>query len=198
MSRSSRTVQLIPQRLEDYHVMWRRPALRQVILIAVVFAAGIAVGVPIGARVGLWEFMLADSPYRASILATEIQAIKAGRTEPVVIGMEISLNAELAKHGQYMESNLWWLWPELRSSDDGPIRKAVSYRLANPFEGPDLAKPENWKPGIDMQGSFVREVVEGQRAERKYMDKVLQSYGDTPHNSTVERNARKNGARPSQ
>ena len=108
------------------------------------------------------------------------------------------LNAELAKHGQYMESNLWWLWPELRSSDDGPIRKAVSYRLANPFEGPDLAKPENWKPGIDMQGSFVREVVEGQRAERKYMDKVLQSYGDTPHNSTVERNARKNGARPSQ
>ena len=50
--------------------MWHRPTLRQVILIAVVFAAGIAVGVPIGARVGLWEFMLADAKYKASILTT--------------------------------------------------------------------------------------------------------------------------------
>jgi hypothetical protein len=179
------------------HVMWHRPTLRQVILIAVVFAAGIAVGVPIGARVGLWEFMLADAQYKASLLTTDIKAIKAGKTEPVVTGMEIALNAELAKHGQYMESYLWWLWPELRSSDDGPIRRAVSYRLANPFEGPDLSKPENWKPGIDMQDSFVREVVEGQRTQRQYMHNVLQRYGEMPHNGTVERDARKSGARPS-
>jgi hypothetical protein len=141
--------------------------------------------------------MLADAKYKASILTTEIKAIKAGKTEPVVTGMEISLNAELAKHGQYMESYLWWLWPELRSGDDDSIRRAVSYRLANPFEGPDLAKPENWKPGINMQDSFVREVVEGQRNQREYMNKVLQRYGDMPHNSTVERDARKSGARPS-
>jgi len=176
--------------------MWHRPTRRQVILIAVVFAAGVAVGAPIGARVGLWQFMLADAQYKASILSTEIKAIKAGRTEPVVTGMEISLNAELAKHGQYMESYFWWLWPELRSSDDAPIRTAVAYRLAYPYEGPDLAKPENWNPGIDMQDRFVREVVEGQRIQREYMHKVLQRYSDMPHNSTV-RDARKSGARPS-
>ena len=177
--------------------MWHRRTVRQIILIAVVFAAGVAIGVAIGTRVGLWEFMLADAQYKASLLATDIKAIKAGTTEQVVTGMEISLNAELAKHGEYMESYLWWLWPELRSSDDGPIRRAVSYRLANPYEGPDLAKPENWKPEIDMQDRFVREVVEGQRIQREYMNRVLQRYGGMPHNSTVERDARKSGARPS-
>jgi hypothetical protein len=177
--------------------MWHRPTLRQVIFFAVVFAAGVAVGVPLGARVGLWEFMLADAQYKASLLSSDIKALKAGNTERVVTGMEISLNAELAKHGQYMESDLWWLWPELKSSDDGPIRGAVAYRLANPYEGPDLAKPENWKPGIDMQDRFVRDVVEGQRIQREYMHNVLQRYGYMPQNSTVEWDARKSGARPS-
>jgi len=177
--------------------MWHRPTFRKVIVITTVFASGLAVGVAIGARVGLWEFMLADAQYKASLLASDIKAIKAGDRERVVTSMEISLNAELAKHGEYIESHLWWLWPELRSRDNSPIRSAVSYRLANPYEGPDLEKPENWKPGIDMQDRFVREVVEGQRTQREYIRKVLQRYGDMPHNSTVERDARKSGARPS-
>jgi hypothetical protein len=177
--------------------MWHRPTLKKGIVIAVVFTIGLAVGVPIGARIGLWEFMLADSKYKASILASDIKSIRAGNTERVVTAMEISLNGELAKYGEYMESHLWWLWPELRSSDDRPIRDAVSFRLAHPYEGPDLEKPENWKPGIDMQDPFVRGVVEGQRAQREYVRKVLQRYGDMPHNNTVEGDARKSGARPS-
>jgi hypothetical protein len=177
--------------------MWHRPALKKVIVIAAVFATGLAVGVPIGARVGLWEFVLADAQYKASLLASDIKSIKAGDSERAVTAMEISLNAELAKHGQYLESHLWWLWPELRSGDDRPIRTAVSYRLASPYVGPDLEKPENWKSGIDMQHPFVREVVEGQRIQREYMRKVLQRYGEMPHNSTVDRDARKSGARPS-
>ncbi|HKV95881.1 MAG TPA: hypothetical protein VJR90_00100, partial [Gammaproteobacteria bacterium] len=178
-------------------VMWHKPAIKKSLIIAVVFAIGFAVGVPIGARVGLWEFMLADSKYKASILASDIKSIKAGHTEHVVTAMEISLNGELAKYGEYMESHLWWLWPELRSSDDRPIRDAVSYRLAHPYDGPDLAKPENWNPGIDMQDPFVRNVVEGQRIQREYMRQVLQRYGNMPRNGTVERDAGRSGAHPS-
>jgi hypothetical protein len=41
-----------------------------------------------------------------------------------------------------------------------------------------------------MQHPFAREVVEGQRIQREYMRKVLQRYGEMPHNSTVERDAK--------
>src|SRR5882672_10937111 len=122
--------------------------MKMALVVLVVFLVGIVVGFPIGARVGLWEFTLVDAQYKASILSTEIKAIKAGKTDPVVIGMEISLNAELAKHGQYMESYLSWLWPDLKPKDDRAIRRAVAYRLANPYQGPDHTKPENWNPGI--------------------------------------------------
>lgn len=154
--------------------------LRKGITIAVVFATGVAAGIPIGARVGLKEFMLADSQYKASLLVTNITSIKAGRPEPVVTSMEISLNDELANFGAYMESRLWWLWPELRTDDEHPIRKAVSYRLANPYEGPDLGNPANWKAGVDMQDPFVRDVVNGQVRQREFMRRVLERFGDLP------------------
>lgn len=155
--------------------------LPKAVLLIGVFMAGMVVGVPLGARIGLWEFALADAQHKAARLSYDLAAIKAGRTENLISGMEISLNSELSLHGQYMESRLWWLWPELQSDDDSHIRTAVAYRLANPYEGPDLAKPENWKPGLDMDGRFVREVVEGQRIQREYMHKVLQHYGDMSH-----------------
>jgi hypothetical protein len=176
--------------------MWHRRTVKQVLVIAAVFAVGVAVGIPIGARVGLWEFMLAEAQYKASSLASDIRSIKAGDRERVLTSMEISLNAELAKHGEYMESHLWWLWPELRSSDDRSIRTAVSYRLANPYEGPDFEKPESWRPGIDMQDPFVRDVIAGQRTQRDYMRKVLQRFGVSADSSTVDKNARNSGTRP--
>ena len=111
---------------------------------------------------------------------------KAGKTEPIIVGMEISLNGELSKHGQYMESHFSWLWPELKSKDDQPIRRAVAYRLANPYTGPDLSKAESWKPGIDMQDDFVKQVIEGQKIEGHYLDKVLKYYGDMAHNSSLQ------------
>jgi hypothetical protein len=160
--------------------------MKKVLAFLGVFVLGVVVGFPIGARVGLWEFMLADAQYKASILSTELRSIKAGRTEPIVIGKEISLNAELAKHGQYMESRLSWLWPELKPKDDQPIRRAVAYRLANPYQGPDHTKPENWNPGVDMESEFVKQVIEGQRIEERYVRKVLEHYGSTAHNSSLQ------------
>ena len=160
--------------------------MKRLIWLFLIFVLGLAVGIPIGARVGVWEFMLADAQYKASILSSDLKAIKSRRTDQLVEGMEISLNAELAKHGEYMESRMWWLWPELRSSDDKPIRNAVAYRLANPYQGPDLSKHENWKPDVDMQGDFVQQVIAGQKVQDAYLRKVLEHYGPMTHNSPLQ------------
>ncbi|HYQ94660.1 MAG TPA: hypothetical protein VEP70_07515 [Burkholderiales bacterium] len=160
--------------------------MKKALAFLAVFLLGVAVGFPIGARVGLWEFMLGEAQYKASILSTQIKSIKAGKTEPIVVGMEISLNAELAKHGQHMESHFSWLWPGLKSGDDKPIRRAVAYRLANPYEGPDHTKPEAWNPGIDMDSDFVKQVIEGQRTEERYLRKVLEHYGGMAPNSSLQ------------
>jgi hypothetical protein len=153
--------------------------MKRALALIAVFVLGLIIGFPIGARVGLWQFMLADAQYKASILSTEIKSLRAGKPEPIIVGMEISLNAELSKHGQYMESHFSWLWPELKSEDDKPIRRAVAYRLANPYQGPDHTKPESWNPDVDMNSEFVKEVIEGQKIQKHYIRKVLDHYGST-------------------
>lgn len=151
-----------------------------------VFALGIAVGLPIGARFGLWEFKLAEAQYKASILASQIQALRAGKVQPIISGMEITLNSELAMHGRYMESSFWWLWPELQSEDETSIRRAVAYRNANPYRGVDHTKAENWAPGVDMNSGLAKAVIEGQRIEEHYLRKVLDHYGGMAHNSSLQ------------
>src|SRR5690349_9712592 len=156
--------------------------MKKALAFVIVFVLGMAVGFPIGARVGMWQFMLGDSQYKASILTAQITALKSGRLEPVITGMEIVLNSEIAMHGRYMESHFSWLWPELKSANDEPIRRAVAYRLANPYVGSDFTKPENWNPDVDMNSEFVRGVIDGQRIEEYYVRKVLDYYGDKARN----------------
>src|SRR4051812_1399769 len=129
--------------------------MKKALIFLVVFLVGIVVGFPIGARVGGWEFSLADAQYKASILSMQIQRIKAGKTDPVDV-LEGWLDEELIKPGQYMESRLSWLWPDLKPQDDRAIRRAVAYRLANPSPGPDYTRAENWQPGTDMRSEFVQ------------------------------------------
>jgi hypothetical protein len=165
-------------------VKWDWVTFKRGAFFAGVFVAGVLVGAAVGSRVGTYEFLLADAQYKASILSSELKSIKAGKLEPVLVSKEISLDGELAFHGRYLESRLSWLWPELWSPDDEPIRRAVAYRLANPFEGPDLSKSEGWIPGTDMQGDFILSVVKGQKDQRAYIQAVLQKYKDSPSKST--------------
>jgi hypothetical protein len=160
--------------------------MKKTLAFVAVSLLGLAVGFVVGAKVGVWEFLLADAQYKASILSTQLTSIKAGKTEPIIVGLEISLNGELARHGQYMESHFSWLWPELKSKDDLPIRRAVAYRLANPYQVVDHTKPENWNPGVDMQSDFVKDVIEGQRIQERYIHKVLEHYRGMAHNSSVQ------------
>ena len=151
-------------------------------VLVIVFVTGFLTG----ARVGMYQFLLADAQYKASILSAEIKRLKAGKVASIVEAMEINLDSELANHGRYMESHFTWLFPELIPKDDQAIRRAVAYRLSNPVAGPDLSKPESWNPGINMDDQFVRETIEGQMVLKRYLQKTLDAYGNDSHNPPLQ------------
>jgi len=128
-----------------------------VILVSIALLAGLSAGFVIGARVGVDEFLYADAQYKAAILAWQLEALHAQKTPLVVTGLETALNAELARHGRYMESRLAWLWPDMRPEDERAIGGAGDYRIAHPFEEPD-------------------ESTEGQRIMKEYRNKVIEHY----------------------
>jgi len=141
--------------------------MKKLLLATAVFVLGAVVGVAAGVRMGVWEFVIADAQYKASILVSEIQQIKRGRAQSLVGVKEVELNGELARHGQYLESRLWWLLPELRSKDEAAIRRAVAYRLANPYQMPEIPRRDD---------DFSRQVAEGLQRQDEYLRKVLEHY----------------------
>ena len=140
----------------------------------------------LGTRVGVSQFLLSDARYRASILSGELKLIKAGKVHVIADAKEIELDGELANHGRYMESHFAWLFPELIPKDDQAIRRAVAYRLENPYEPVDFSDPKSLKPGVNMEDKFVRDLIEGQRLQKQYAQKTIDAYGDKSHNPALQ------------
>jgi hypothetical protein len=127
------------------------------------------------------EFLQWDSQFKASILAYENTSLKSGNVQRIIEANEINLNGELAQYGRHLDSNLFWLLNltgNYDETDDESIRHAVKYRNANPFIEPDLSKPSNYKPGIDMNDPFIMDIISGQIENRVFVNKVLALYSN--------------------
>ena len=148
----------------------------KVLISILIFIIGFASGTYFGFVKAPHEYQYWNSQYKASLLAFELEALKNGRNlQPL---KEIELNSELAYFGKYMESNFSWVFPYLTGIEFDPksIKKAVEYRVNNPFHNPDLSSPDSWKKGMDMEDSFVIETIEGQIIHNSLVQKVINEY----------------------
>lgn len=67
--------------------------MKNAILLSVTLLIGLSIGFVVGARVGTYEYLLADGQYKVSVLAHQLRALKAGKLDFVITDMEISSNA---------------------------------------------------------------------------------------------------------
>ena len=142
--------------------------------LVIVFFAGLKLGFYLAPI----EYLYRDAQYKSSILAFEIRALKSGKIDTIIESKEISLDGELANHGSYLKSNLSWLLPTIEGEDNKAISHAVKYRTENPYTGPDHSKPETWKPGVDMNNAFVKDVIRGQKEIEELKKMVLEKYAN--------------------
>jgi len=133
-----------------------------------------------GARIGANEFSYLDAQYQASILVYEIHALKNHKSEELAETKEILLNSELANHGRYLNSSLRWLWMDY-PRDDEPIKRAVDYRLRNPYEDPDVTDTTKWSTDVDLDSpetqEFLKHLEEGTIIQERLIKLVLDTYG---------------------
>lgn len=118
---------------------------KSLVIFAVVFAIGVAAAFVAGARIGGNELLYADAQYKAALLAWQLHNLRNGRSAAVITRLENSLDAELARHGKYLESRLTWLWPDLKAGDEAAIRDGVTYRLSYPHEAEEDVKADRDK-----------------------------------------------------
>lgn len=128
-----------------------------------------------GTRIGVVAFGLADSQYKATVTAGYLRLIRNGELSTLQDILESKLDTEIAVHGQYLKSNLQWLWPQLQPTKPWPIKYAIEYRLAHPFDRNILdSLPSN----VQTDDSFVRYLVDGQEEIRRQVEEVIRHYSD--------------------
>lgn len=159
----------------------RKKTMRAILLGVLLLSLGFVSGTYFGFRQAPNEFVYWDSQFQASILAYEIQRLKAGKIDSTVAVKEIELDGQLAQFGRHLESKYFWIAELARSmppNDEKAIRNAATYRRKNPHTGPDMADPRSWKPGIEMNDPFIQQVVEGQKENTQLIQMVVDRYAN--------------------
>ena len=157
----------------------RNKTMRVVLFSALLLSAGFLAGTYFGFRQAPNEFLYWDSQYRASLLAYELNRLKAGKIQAIKDIKEIELDGQLALFGRHLDSEYFWILElalPIPSSDEIAIRSASTYRKKNPHVGPDMSDLRGWKAGIDMTDPFVLQVIEGQKESRKFIQTVVEKY----------------------
>ena len=124
-----------------------------------------------GAIVGTREFLLANAQYQASITATYLRALEQKRIPQLSNALELDLDGYLALHGAYLDSQLTWLWPELRADTPRAITFAANYRATHPVDPLILASPDSNDPA-------AQEIQRGLREHTRQVERVVKKYAD--------------------
>ncbi len=138
----------------------------------------LAISFYVGSRIGAREHILADSQYRAALAVANLHRIEKGQIEDLKDIFEIELNAHMARHGDYLDSQFKWLWPQLQPETPRAIKTAVDYRIEHPFQEPDLADPKNRESHVPADDPFLLEVIEGQKQNQRKIEKVIKEYSE--------------------
>lgn len=81
-----------------------------------------------GAQVGINQFYNMDSSSKAMLLIGELNVIRAGNTQKLIEGKEISLDGEIVRAVEFQESgHSWMFFPFAQSYDHEKYLSAVAY-----------------------------------------------------------------------
>ena len=132
----------VPVNSDVIRHMQMTKVLKTLLLTSVVFAAGIKVGVHLGER----EFVLRESPARATAIAAELRATRAaiggGKFENLLLLKEYALDYEVTRAMDFRESGHPWIfWPYAPDYDnDRYLQHVAAYRAKHPSPLGDIAQ----------------------------------------------------------
>lgn len=159
----------------------RKKTMRVILYSVLLLSVGFLAGTYFGFRQAPNEFIYWDSQFKASLLAYELKRLKAGKIDATVALKEIELDGQLAHFGRHLDSQYFWIMElvlSMPSADEKAIKHASTYRKNNPHIGPDMSDPRSWKPGIDMNGPFIQQTIEGQKENTQLIQTVVERYAN--------------------
>ena len=127
--------------------------------IALSLAVAFAAGLYAGAIVGVDQFLRWESAAKASVLTTELRALRAGNIETIIQTKEVEVDGSVIRALAFQESGMPWLfWPYLPSYDQAlSLKRVAQYRKQYPPVTPTIAPAPGADDPADLRG-FAHDV----------------------------------------
>ena len=147
----------------------------------ILLLAGIAVGVKWGFDEGRNHFVMIDAPARGAILVHQLNALRQGKNDFVVTGLEIELDQQILWHNDFLKRGRRYLIDE--ETKEVALSKAPEYmgRIANYrrehpslTDGDKLAKPT--PEASEEEKRALLEIADGVRENRRTIDAIVEKY----------------------
>jgi len=140
--------------------------------IGLLVAAAFAAGIYVGAFVGVKQFHEWESAAKASVLTSELRALRAGDIDKIVQTKEVELDGAVVSAVTYQQSGFPWLfWPYAPSYDQTQsLKRVAQYRKQYPPVAPKIAPPAGASDPADLRG-FARDV-------NRSTDVLIRQYGN--------------------
>ena len=151
----------------------------KLVLGCIAIVATFATGIRVGVHLGVQEFLAMESAVKASLLATELRAIRQGSTDRLIPLKEIELDGYVVSALGHQEAGLPWLfWPldlpyEHQRHLDAVARYRKDYpRLAEPL-------PHDCRAALHIEGceDTQSEMAEYYREVQRRTEELTSKYG---------------------
>jgi len=138
---------------------------------AVAIAASFAAGLRAGASVGAEQFAKMDSSARASVLTSELRALRAGDVGKIIEAKEIEVDGNVVHAIEFQKSGMPWLfWPNDGAwNHERSLGYVAQYRKQYPPVAPKFAPAVGAPDPGDLRG-FAVDVEQSTR-------ELLERYG---------------------
>ena len=142
---------------------------------------GFVAGVKWGFDEGRNHFVMIDAPARGAILVHQLNALRQGRTEFTLTGLEMELDQQILWHNDFLTRGRPYLLDQetrnvVLSRASEYMQRIAAYHRQNPSltDGDKMAKPR--PEASEKERRLLLEIADGVRENRRIIDAVVQKY----------------------
>ena len=120
-----------------------------------------------------------DAPERGVVATQQLNALRVGKTDFVITGLEFDIDQRILWHNDFLDSHWVWLLGSdteaVISKNDEYMKRISEYRLRHP----SLTEPTTFDavpPDKEQYREEYRELAHGVRENRKIIDAIVTRY----------------------
>ena len=149
----------------------------KLVSLALLILFTLSIGFGLGFIRGLNEGAYFREQATALLSTVYLQKLRSGEIDWMIDRQERVLENAIIDYGTWLNLRVRFIeYIDPHLTDHSQIRRAVAYRLDNPYPTWDASDPSNWKPGADMESDLMKDMIAMNKERLEIYESVIERF----------------------